>query len=239
VITLEMPEPPMQDLVLTPKQEDFRSNAARPEAREVLRHRISIGGPVYRRITADSTDDAELQRFLRGEGADSDFYMLHLTCTLRPGEEEPFTEALIELDLTSEGDRGLPIAWSMLPDRLVDAVEISRTVSLTPTLKIAGAGVAVNAERTSAATKQEVLLEAMYELESTPSWGLYRTSSVELRGLYRFHLVVRAPKNSTVAGTTLAEAKVRRRRFGIVPYSARLPQSAQHHQAFTLTGHLA
>jgi hypothetical protein len=224
VITIEMPDPPMQDLVLAPKEDDFRGEAAEPEAREPLPHRISIGGPVHRRIKADATDDVELRRFLKDEAADWDFYLLHLTCTLRPAEEEPFTEALIELDLAQAGGAGAPIAWSMQPDRMVDPVEVSRTVNLGPTLKILGVGLNMKAEQQRKITKQEVFLEAMYELESTPSWGLYRTSSTKLRGLYRFHLVVRTPKDSTVSGTTLVEVKVRRRRFGVIPYSAALAE---------------
>jgi hypothetical protein len=225
MIEIEMPDPPERDLVLAPKQDDFRGAGVVLETREPLRHRISVGGPVYRRIEADSADDAELRRFLQEEAAHSDFYLLHLTCTLRPAEDEPFTEALIELVLTragntAAGDGEEPIAWSMQPDRMIDAVEVTRTVSLGPTLKFLGAGLDLTAGQQRKATKQDVLLEAMYELESTPSWGLYRTESVELRGLYRFHLVVRAAKGADVTGSTLVEAKVRRRRFGVIPYSA-------------------
>ena len=227
MIAIELPDPPMQDLVLVPKAEQFRGEAAQPEAREPLRHRISIGGPVHRRVDADSTDDAELRRFLVEEAADWDFYLLHLACTLRPSEEEPFREVLIELDLAQKGGTGAPIAWSMEPDRMTDAVELSRTFSLGPTLKFAGAGVDLKAERGRKITKQEVFLEAMYELESTPSWGLYRTSSTELRGLHRFHLVIRAPKDSVVSGTTLVEAKVQRRRFGVIPFTAGLADAPQ------------
>jgi len=182
---------------------------------------------VHRRIDTDSADDAELRRFVAGEAADSDFYLLHLTCTLRPAEEEPFTEALIEMDLAEEDGTDPPIAWSMQPDRMTDSVEVSRTVSLGPTLKLCGVGVDLKGEQSRKVTKQQVSVEAMYELESTPSWGLYRTSSSELRGLYRFHLVVRASKGSVVSGTTLVEAKIRRRRWGVIPYAADLAEVPQ------------
>ena len=222
MIAIEMPDPPTQDLVLTPKADEFRGIAPAPEAREPLRHRISIGGPVHRRIDADSTDDTELRLFLEKEASDWDFYLLHLTCTLQPAAEEPFTEALIELDLVDADGTGAPIAWSMHPDRMVDTVEVSRTVSLGPTLKILGVGVNLTSQQQRRATRREIFVEAMYELESTPSWGLYRTSSSELRGLFRFHLVVRAPKRSMVSGTTSVQAKVQRRRFGVIPYNADL-----------------
>lgn len=222
MISMEMPEPPQQDLTLTPLDDDYRGAPPSPGAAEPLRRRVSVGGPVYRRVTVDTADDAELRYFLDHEAADSDFYALHLTCTLRPDADEPFIEALIELELVGDGFGRAPIAWSMQPDRLADVVEVTRTVSLGPTLKLQGFGADMKAERKQAAKRQQVFLEAMYELESTPSWGMYRTDAIELRGLYRFHLVVRAPKDSIVTGTTSVEAKVRRRRFGVVPYRAGL-----------------
>lgn len=234
MITIEMPEPPTHDLVLAPRDDQFRGDAPAPGAREPLRHRVSVGGPVFRRIEADdATDDMELRHFLAEEAVQSDFYLLHLTCTLRPSESEPFTEALIEISLTDPGLGAKPIAWSMQPDRLVDAVEVSRTVSLGPTLKILGVDLELKAEQQRTRTRQEPFLEAMYELESTPSWALYRTAGVELRGLYRFHLVVRAPKGAAVKGTTLVEAKVQRRLLGVIPYRASIA-NAQLPTAFTL-----
>ncbi|MFG1818519.1 hypothetical protein ACGFIF_32470 [Kribbella sp. NPDC049174] len=220
MIVVEMPDPPMQDVVLEAKEEFVRSGDSDPAAAEPVRQRISVGGPIHRRIDADSTDDAELRHFLKEEAADSDFYLLHLTCTLRHTDDEPFTEALLELDLTAAGTETPPIAWSMQPDRMSDAVEVSRTVSLGPTMKILGVGIEAKGELARTVTRREAFLEAMYELESTPSWALYRTSSTELRGLYRFHLVVRTPKDARVTGTTTIEAKVRRKRFGVIPYRA-------------------
>jgi hypothetical protein len=222
---VELPEPPQQDVVLEANEEYVRRGDSDPASKEPVRHRVSVGGPIHRRIDADTTDDAELRHFLKEEAADSDFYLLHLTCTLKHDEDEPFTEALLELDLTAAGAAVPPIAWSMQPDRLSHAVEVSRKVTLTPTMKILGVGVEVAGEAGRTVVKQQAFLEAMYELESTPSWGLYRTSSTELRGLYRFHLVVRTPKNTTVTGTTTIEAKVRRKRFGIIPYRAVLTEA--------------
>lgn len=220
MIDLELPDPPLQDVVLEAHEEYVRRGDSDPASNEPVPRRISVGGPVHRRIAADSTDDAELRHFLKEEAADSDFYLLHLTCSLKHDEDEPFTEALLELDLTADGAAVPPIAWSMQPDRLSHAVEVSRKVTLTPTLKILGVGVEVAGEAGRTVTKQQAFLEAMYELESTPSWALYRTSSTELRGMYRFHLVVRTPKDTSVTGTTTIEAKVRRKRFGIIPYRA-------------------
>jgi hypothetical protein len=221
MISFDLPDPPERDLVLTPKPGYFRGKAADPAAGEPLRQRIGVGGPVYRTIDTDSTDDAELRHFLEAEAADSDFYLLHLTCTLRPDADDPFTEVLIELDLAQADGTG-PIAWSMDPDRISDPVELSRTVSLGPTLKFFGIGIDLTAGQERKVTRQEIFLEALYELQSTPSWGLYRTSTSELRGLHRFRLVVRAPKGSVVSGTVLVEAKVQRRHFGVVPFSAAL-----------------
>lgn len=222
MISIEMPDPLAHDVVLQPKEEYSRRGMGDPASNQPVRQRISVGGPIHRRIDADSTDDAELLHFLKEEAADSDFYLVHVTCTLRHRDDEPFTEVLLELDLTQPGAPPAPIAWSMLPDRVTEPVEVSRTVSLGPTMKILGVGIEAKGEAGLKLTKQVPSLEALYELESTPSWALYRTDSIELRGLYRFHLVVRAPKGSAVIGTTSIEAKVRRKLLGVIPYRADL-----------------
>ncbi|GAA4348900.1 hypothetical protein [Angustibacter luteus] len=233
--TIDMPDPVPLDLVLQPKEEFVRRGDGGPTSTEPVRQRISVGGPIYRGIDADSTDDPELRHFLAEDAADSDFYLVHLTCTLRHEDDEPFTEVLLEIDLGESGSAPAPIAWSMQPDRVTDAVEVSRTVSLGPTMKILGVGVEARGEAGRTLSRQVPSLEALYELESTPSWALYRTESVELRGLYRFHLVVRAPKDAAVTGTTSVEAKVRRKLLGVIPYRADLT-AVPDALSFTLGG---
>jgi len=183
-----------------------------------------MGGPVVRRISNDSTDDVELRRFLQEDAGDSDFYLLRLTCTLRADDDEPFTEVLLGV-LLSAADAGLdaPIAWSMEPARLAEPVEISRSVAFGPSLKILGIGLESKVDVGEKRERQDVFVEALYELESTPTWAMYRTRSTALQGLQRFHLVVKAARGSTTVGEVAATAKIERKRFGVIGYEAVWP----------------
>jgi hypothetical protein len=219
VITIELPEPPEQELTLLPARRDRGEG----DSAEQLAGRLSLGGPVYRRIEVDSTDDAELRHFLEQEAADSAFFLLHLTCTLRPLEDEPFRQAFLEVVLENDDATAPPIAWSMEPHELSDSVEISRTVSLGPSLKIQGFGLDASAGQSVKRERQQVILSALYELESRPAWQLYSTDTVPLTGMRRFHLVVRTPKGSVTTGTARVEAMIERKRFGLRKYNAAFP----------------
>jgi hypothetical protein len=112
----------------------------------------------------------------------------------------------------------------MEPARLFDRLEISRTVSFGPSLKIVGVGLEAKAEVGHKGERQDVFVEALYELESSPTWMLRRTSSTPLQGLQRFHLVVRAQKGATTVGTVSASATIERKRFGLIAFHAALPR---------------
>jgi len=218
MITIELPDPPERELTLLPARRDRGEG----DSAQALPGRLSLGGPVHRRIEIDSTDDAELRQFLEQEAADSAFFLLHLTCTLRPLEDEPFRQAYVEVVLENDA-AAPPIAWSMEPHELSDSVEISRTVSLGPSLKIQGFGLDVSAGQSVKRERKDVSLSALYELESRPAWELFSTDSVPLTGVRRFHLVVRTPKESMTTGTARVEAMIERKRFGLRKYNATFP----------------
>jgi hypothetical protein len=225
-LIIELPDPPSREVVLDPNVALNRGGSVPGEFREPLHGRLSMGGPVVRRISVDSTDDVELRRFLERDAGDSDFYLLRLTCTLRSADDEPFTEVLLGVALSAEDVLlEAPIAWSMEPERLVDAVEVSRSVRLGPSLKILGLGLDGNVEIGGKRERHDVFLEALYELESTPTWAMYRTASTSLQGLHRFHLVVKATKGSITVGEVAATAKIEKKRFGILGYEAALPDT--------------
>jgi hypothetical protein len=225
-LDIELDDPPSRDVSLEPDVTRTRGASVPPEYRGPVANRLSMGGPVVRRMSSGSTDDAELQRFMQEEAGDSDFYLLRLTCTLRPDDDEPFTEVLLGVALSSaDPSRDAPIAWSMAPVRLVEPVEISKSVSLSPSLKILGVGVEPKAEVAEKRVRQDVFLEALYELESTPTWAMYRTRSSALQGLHRFNLVVKAAKGSITVGEVAATAKIERKRFGVIGYEAVSPDA--------------
>jgi hypothetical protein len=233
--TVALPDPSLSDLTLEPTPESVRGLRGAEDTKRLaealgpLRRRLSLGGPATRRIDTGSTDDVELQRFLKDQGANYDYYLLRLDCSVRHDHEEPFASALVAVDLSGRDPaEPTPIAWSIDPIRLFDPVQVSRTVSLGPSLKIVAAGLLdvglqAKAETHEQHERKEIILEGLYELESTPTWTMFKTGSTELRGLYRFHLVVRSPKGATTIGVVTASATVERKRFGLIAYHAALP----------------
>jgi hypothetical protein len=220
-LTIELEDPPSREVSLEPDVTRMRRASVPAEYLEPLTSRLSMGGPVVRRISSGSTDDVELERFLAEEAADSDFYLLRLTCTLRGDADEPFTEVLLGVALSAaDAAFEAPIAWSMEPSRLAEAVEISKSIRFGPSLKILGVGLESQLEMSEKRQRDEVFVEALYELESTPTWAMYPTGSTALRGLHRFNLVVKAPRGSTTLGEVAATARIERKRFGVIAYQA-------------------
>lgn len=222
--TIELPPPREHELVLEPNVKAIRGilgDEAPAAALEPLRRRLSLGEPVFRRVDVDSTDDAKLRRFLEQGGAEHDFYVGRLTCTFREEGDDRFASAVLDIDLSAgEGAAHAPIAWSMEPLRSYEPVELTRRISLNPSLKLLGLGLEASAEAGSKRERKEIFVEALYELESTPRWALYRTGSTPLRGGQRFALVVRSPKGAATFGNVAVSATLERKRLGIVPYRA-------------------
>jgi hypothetical protein len=221
-VIVEQPTPEEHDVILTPSQAAIRGMS--DELSEPLHKRMSIGRPVFRYVRANSIEDVELRHFI--ESAEHDFYIGRLTCTLRQVDKEPFVSAAIEIALSTP-DTGFPppIAWSMEPLRLFDVVKHARTIGLSPSLTILGAGVETTATSTTEVGRKDVVVEALYEREPTPTWMLYQTDSTPLRGGYRFDLVIRVSRGNKILGVVAASAAVQRRRLGIIPYRAALSAS--------------
>jgi hypothetical protein len=238
-LAIDLPMPPELGLVLevsTQMTKTVRGRGDEPtaEALAPLQGRLSIGGPVIRRIDAESTDDVELQHFLDVEGARYDYYLVRLNCTLRHDDDEPFASALVGIGLsTGEAEAPDPIAWSMDPNRLFDSVPVNRTLSLSPSLKILGVGVDAKAEIGAQRERKDVFVEALYELESNPTWAMFRTGTTQLRGGHCLSLVVRAQRGTTTLGSVAASATVERKRFGLIAYRAAFP--GQDRQSFEIS----
>jgi hypothetical protein len=226
--TMEMPETPFHDLVLEPERRTTRGG--NPVSDHRLEGWMSLGEPVSIPITSESVgDDEELRQVVEAEAEKFKYHLVYLACTFRPYDDEPFLRAYLQVQLAhTNGKREpRPIAWSMRPLRLEDAVELSRTVKLEAKLPLvpqvfsAGTG----AEITEKSTVRDVFLEAMNEREPNPTWEFYRTDRAEIRGVQRLYLVTRSPKDIVAQGTVALSATIQRRLLGIVPYHATFPDA--------------
>lgn len=82
--------------------------------------RISFGTPSVYPLTAQEAAerDAEWRGFLEAEARHSDYCLLGLVCTLRPGSDgDVFEDAAVGVELETPGQPtgSQPIAWSIAP----------------------------------------------------------------------------------------------------------------------------
>jgi hypothetical protein len=203
-----------------------RSGRTDDDARSPLRGRLLVAGPVHARIEAgDVADDPELQRFIERESDRYSFHALRLACTFRPQDGEPFTECWVGIDLRrSDGSPGEPPrAWSMQPKRLDRVTQLSTKFTYSAQLKLSAVSLGVGGERDTSSDRETTYLQAYGELDPAPWWELYRVEGAELRGMQELRLVVRTPAGVPVDGGASIEAKVERRKYGLMRYVVSLP----------------
>lgn len=216
---ITLPKLAWQALALEPQSVATRAG---PHDDRALQELIQLGGPVSVPVTADDlADDAEAAVFVRARAGDFSFHVVHLACAFRPLEDEPFLTVTVGLDLLrgDDSDGARPIALSMKPIHLGEPVEVSRTIRLGAALKIIEPGV----EAAETRHFDDPFLEGMNELRPDPVWELRRTKHTEIRGSQRFVLVVQSPRDAGARGSVALSAKVRRKRLGVLPYTASVP----------------
>lgn len=228
MLTFDIPEPDWQSAALAP--EDRSTKGSGPPPSERLRGWVALGEPVAIPLTlARVGADDDLRHFIEEAGATHAFHLVHLACSFRPADDEPFAKAWLAVSLArSEGDgeAPTPIAWSMQPQRLSDAVQAAQTVRLGGALKLFdnGPGIESGAETTESWTRHDPFLEAFNELRADPLWEFTRTARAAIRGQFRLTLVVRAPRDVPTAGEVSLATVVQRRHFGLIPYTATLDE---------------
>lgn len=226
---MQLPEASTVDAVLEPDLDELTTRGAGvdDDARSPLRRRLLVTGPVHARIEVqDVADDPELQRFIGRESGRYAFHALRLACTFRPEDGEPFTECWVGIDLQrSDGSPDAPpLAWSMQPQRLHRVTQLSNKFTYSAQLKLPVAEFGVGGEHDASRDKETTYLQAYGELGASPWWELYRVEgTTELRGMQELRLVVRTPAGVPVDGEASIEAKVERRKHGVMRYVVSLP----------------
>jgi hypothetical protein len=218
MVELSIPDPSPYTLMLEPRVERAGTAVAR------LPGRISIGGPLTVPLDAKCVaGDDDLLTFIRREKT-ADFFLVHMAATFVADPDEPFERVWLTVRLQRRDDvaEPVPIAWSMRPNRLYDEDERSSKVSIGPSLKIAGIGVAASVEHGSKQVLRDVSLEARHELEANPTWVLERTRAAPIRGVQRFVLIVRSPRGVSAGGVVESGAVVQRRLLGPITHRATL-----------------
>jgi hypothetical protein len=199
---------------LAPRVERGRSDDVGPAVGPV-----SVGGPISIPLTKESApDDPDLAAFV---DADSDhrYDLVHLAGTFAP-VDEPLQRVwfIVQLARPDKGPSPLPIAWSMKPERLSDDVTNSSKATIGADAKLLSAGLELGSSRVS----KDVSLQALYTMQSNPTWILERTKSAEISGTQRFVLVVRSPRDAPAHGRLEVGALIRKKRLGLLSYKVPL-----------------
>ncbi len=238
-VHIEAPETESHPIALVPQPERARRGPSRRPLPQPLENALEIGGPVSRRIEVGGAD-GDLRGFHADVAEGFTFHLVHLTATFTPLEEEPFTEALIQI-LLSNPDASQPgtIAWSLAPDRLEDVVQLSRQLSLNASLEITAIapvapGMEAGWSRGKTVDRKQAFLLGGNELRSNPKWQFKETDATRIEGMMRLMLVVKGPQGHDAEGTVKVSASVRRKRLGIFRYDAAV-DPAEPPTAFRLT----
>ncbi|PRY00402.1 hypothetical protein [Allonocardiopsis opalescens] len=190
--------------------------------------RLSVGGPVVRRLTAqEAAGETDWAAFLAEEAERSEYFLLHLVLSFRPDRRsppggEPFADAAVGVLLHSPdaGPGEQPVAWSITPKsrsgpRTGEPARVvlnAKLVFVESTLEFSpgGGGAALT-------------VVGMGERQSDPEWRFTARPEHPLVGDEHVAVVVKAPRGRALRASVQVSASVRRRRLGLVPVRAELP----------------
>lgn len=189
--------------------------------------RISFGTPVVQPLSAQvaAEHDAEWRGFLEAEAAHSDYCLLGLVCTLRPGTDgDVFEDASVGVGLESPGQPAgsQPIAWSIAPQERIYPPAAGSPVQIQIGANLGIFQVQVTIPLGGGKDPAPYLV-GMGERESDPEWRLHATSGRALMGAEPLSLMIKIPAGQPATAHVSFAATIRQKRFGLIPYYADLP----------------
>jgi hypothetical protein len=228
---IDVPEAGLVPVTLLPEQRETLGTAEDLRAQQ---DRISLGRPVCLPLDAATVDD-DAKVFL-GKNPGSAFFMLTLTASFTPDEENPLMSAWVDVTMSTAEPAGAPepVAWSMKPLSAGDPVSVSRKVSFNGSLKFAvgpvGIGPDAGSEHVVSYDRSAISLEALREGTSRPQWRFYSTEVGQIRGVHHLFLIAQTPTASKGMADVSVGATVQLRRLKVFRYSAvldHLPEVAR------------
>jgi hypothetical protein len=224
MLTIELPELSFVDVPLERErvQRTVRGTPAKTEqVSDNPPISVSIGVPIVQRITAETVaEDRELRSFIE-QSSDTRFSLIQLACCFRPDEDRPFRKARLTARLyadNAENEQQRPIAWSLDPRVLAESVQTVRKTTLSTGLKFFDVGITGGGEVTETTNRSVPFLEAFGELESEPYWEFTRTPSRDIRGPFRFSMIVKSSGADQSHADFAIRTEVEITRFGFRTY---------------------
>jgi hypothetical protein len=185
---------------------------------------IHLGRPEIVPMFPEMIDgEPELAKLLRLRLEQAQFHLVHLVCSFRPVENEPFTKAWLRVRLSAQpGVQEYPVAWCMLPTRVdVQNGETTQSQKLGATLTLLRiAELKLESETQTKGSQRRASLLAFNERGSDPYWEFTGFEEAPLEGTYRLALVVEAEKGAVVDGGVELRAEIRRQILGVIRYRA-------------------
>jgi hypothetical protein len=229
--TIDVPEAELVSLTLLPHHRETLGTAEDIRAQP---DRVSIGRPVCVPLDAATVDD-DAKVFL-GEHQGSAYFLLALTASFTPDEENPLVSAWVDVTMSTSEPVGAPepVAWSMKPLSAADPVTISRKVSFNGSLKLTvgpmDIGPDAGSERVTSYARSAISVEALREGTNRPQWRFYTTEIGQVRGVHHLFLIAQTAAMSKGVADVSIGATVQLHRLKIFRYSAaleHLPNVAQ------------
>ncbi|HEX7999970.1 MAG TPA: hypothetical protein VF528_16395 [Pyrinomonadaceae bacterium] len=206
MITIDLPDPPLFRVELTPDSRQVRSGEASVQPPSSS---IELGQPTVVRLTSKTAqDDKELASYIAAEKGKFQYNYVRLVCSFYPSEGEQFDKAWLEVELASDSPKSA-IAWSMNPNNVHESVKRTSTAKVGAALKF------LSSEMSESAQVDEKLysIRGYREATAKPFWEMKRTDLATLDGLFHFHLVVRSPYQEETRGTVKFSTTIGTRRF--------------------------
>lgn len=222
---LDFPRPDMHSMVL--RSDDIRTMSVNDRPGD-MSNAFSIGREALPITDADLAKDADLRTFIERESGTSRFYKVLIACSFHADRDEPFEEAWLKVDLErTDGVEGTgPIAWSMDPLKEITRMEVGRTFSLKGELKFGVGGLEAGGEENRKLDLELTHVAAYGILQSNPFWEFRRTTTCAIERTYELAMIVRVPRHVQARARISMQANVRRKRFGLIPYTAEFPDRA-------------
>jgi hypothetical protein len=189
--------------------------------------RFSFGHDEPTAVTLATPDLDDELRVNLGTDREHRFVALRFTCSFRP-DDDPLTESRLAIRLSSQQpDEGNdpPIARALQPQRLVQPIERQKGFNITPGITVASVtvgGVGESGEKKY--DDQKCYLVANGKRTSDAEWFFRKTDAVPLEGMHDLRLIAQVRQGAPALAELIMTAKIQRRRVGLVPYRALLPE---------------
>jgi hypothetical protein len=189
----------------------------------VLANRVSIGVPILLPFGGGpAADDPQVAEYLRLNEERYRTQLLAVPCSFTSGPE-PLVGAVLTVALTSDDgpDAEQPVARCLTPrkqSRKASSRPISLELGLSASPSVRGM---IGAPQQEA--EETYFLLAHGEGTSDPGWLFRRTKGIDFDDVYHHSMLVTLPWQAPARARLALSASVRRRRGGIIPYTAQLP----------------